>query len=232
MAKRLLVFGPPGVGKGTHARRLALDLGIPHVSTGDILRRGIADGTPLGLRAAVQMNAGALAPDDVVVAIVAARLAAPDTAPGYLLDGFPRNLAQAEAYDRQLSGPPADPAGGDVVLSLEAPDAVLLPRLVGRQTCAGCGASYNRSSRPPRLEGRCDDCGAPLTVRPDDQPDTVRRRLQAYHLATAPVLGYLAGRGWPVRAVPSVGEVDEVYARIRAAAGPVAVPGAGQIEGP
>jgi adenylate kinase len=224
MAKRLLVFGPPGVGKGTHSRRLASDLGIPHLSTGDLLRRAIAEGSSLGQRAAVHMNAGALVPDEVAYAVLEQRLAWPDTAGGYLLDGFPRNLDQARVFDRLAGLPsvpsvqsPLDPAGGDAVLALDAPEPVLVERLTGRQTCSACAATFNRATNPARLEGHCDACGGRLITRPDDQPETVRRRLQAYQAATAPVLGFLAQKGWPVRAVPSVGEVNDVYGRILAA---------------
>jgi adenylate kinase len=216
------VFGPPGVGKGTHSRRLASDLGIPHLSTGDLLRRAIAEGSALGQRAAVHMNAGGLVPDEVAHAVLEQRLASPDTARGYLLDGFPRNLEQASVFDQRLTslgnvGGPVDVAGGDAVLALDAPEDVLVERLTARQTCPVCGATFNRATHPARVDGQCDACGGRLTTRPDDQPETVRRRLQAYKAATAPVLGFLAARGWPVRSVPSVGDVAEVYARILAA---------------
>jgi adenylate kinase len=219
MAKRLLVFGPPGVGKGTHSRRLASDLGIPHLSTGDLLRRAIAEGSALGQRAAVHMNAGALVPDEVAYAVLEQRLASPDTARGYLLDGFPRNRDQASVFVARLSGA-VDVPGGDAVLALEAPEDVLVERLTARQTCSACGATFNRATHPARIDGQCDSCGGRLTTRPDDQPETVRRRLQAYQAATVPVLGFLAARGWPVRSVPSVGEVTEVYGRILAAGCP------------
>ena len=220
MAKRLLVFGPPGVGKGTHSRRLASDLGIPHLSTGDLLRRAIAEGSALGQRAAVHMNAGALVPDEVAYAVLEQRLASPDTARGYLLDGFPRNLDQAQVFQQRLSGGAVDIPGGDAVLALDAPEAVLVERLTARQTCGACGATFNRATHPARVDGKCDACGGRLVTRPDDQPDTVRRRLQAYQAATAPVLGFLAGQGWPVRAVPAAGEVAAVYARILSAGSP------------
>jgi adenylate kinase len=204
------------VGKGTHSRRLASDLGIPHLSTGDLLRRAIAEGSALGQRAAVHMNAGALVPDEVAYAVLEQRLSSSDTAHGYLLDGFPRNLDQARVFDQRLArlGAPVDVAGGDAVLALDAPEAILVERLTARQTCGQCAAVYNRATHPARVDGQCDACGGRLMTRPDDQPETVRRRLQAYHAATEPVLGFLAARGWPVRPVPSVGDVGEVYGRI------------------
>jgi adenylate kinase len=214
MGSRLVVFGYPGVGKGTHSRRLARELGIPHVATGDMLRAAIAADSLLGQQAARHMNGGNLVPDEVAVALLADRLAQPDAAEGYLLDGFPRTVPQAEALVTQLSaGTPG------VVLSLEAPEALLVERLVGRQTCPGCGATFNRASGGPRQADRCDACGSTLVVRPDDQEPTVRRRLAVHQAKTAPVLSYLGTQGWPIRHVSSVGEVDEVYGRIRAAAG-------------
>jgi adenylate kinase len=169
------------------------------------------------------MNAGALVPDEVAYAVLEQRLASPDTARGYLLDGFPRNREQASVFSQRLSGP-VDVAGGDAVLALDAPEDVLVERLTARQTCTACGATFNRVTHPARMEGQCDVCQGRLTTRPDDQPETVRRRLQAYHAATVPVLGLLAARGWPVRSVPSVGDVAEVYGRILAAGSPE-VPG-------
>jgi adenylate kinase len=171
------------------------------------------------------MNAGGLVPDEVAYAVLEQRLASPDTARGYLLDGFPRNLEQASVFDQRLTslgnvGSPVDVAGGDAVLALDAPEDVLVERLTARQTCSICGATFNRATHPARVDGQCDACGGRLTTRPDDQPETVRRRLQAYQVATAPVLGFLAARGWPVRSVPSVGDVAEVYARILAAGSP------------
>jgi adenylate kinase len=213
MGSRLLVFGYPGVGKGTHSRRLARDLSIPHIATGDMLRAAIAAGSPLGQQAQSHMNGGNLVPDDVAVALLAERLAQPDAADGYLLDGFPRTVPQAEALVTRLSaGAPG------VVLSLEAPEALLVERLLGRQTCPACGATFNRASGGTRQPDRCDACGGALAVRPDDQEPTVRRRLAVHLAKTAPVLSYLGQQGWPIRHVSSVGNVDEVYGRMRAAA--------------
>ena len=215
MAKRLLFFGPPGVGKGTHSRRLAVELGIPHVATGDMFRNAIEAGTPLGLRAAEHMTGGLLVPDEIAVAILEQRLSDGDARRGFLLDGFPRTLPQAEMLERRLA---ADGHALDAVVVLEAPEELLVGRLLDRMTCSACGASYNRSTRPPLEAGVCDTCQAPLVARNDDEVKTVRARLGAYHAKTEPVLNFFEGRGWPVHVVSSVGPFDEVYERVKRAA--------------
>ena len=216
MGKRLLVFGPPGVGKGTHSRRLAVDLGIPHVAMGDLLRHAITGGTPLGRSAGELMSRGELVPDDVAVGILEERLQRPDATAGFLLDGFPRTQPQAEVLVERLTGP-AEP--GDAVLSLEAPEGLLVERLSGRETCSGCAAVFNRFLMPARVAGKCDACGQPLVQRVDDTEAAVLRRLGSHHAKTEPVLNYLSGPPgrWPVRTVSTVGAVEEVYERIREA---------------
>jgi adenylate kinase len=221
MGSKLLVFGAPGVGKGTHARRLAADLGVPLIGTGDMLRAAIAQGTPLGFEAARHMNTGHLVPDELAVELLAERLAQPDAAGGYLLDGFPRTVPQAEALVTRLA--PGAPGG---VLSLEAPEDVLVQRLAGRQTCASCGASYNRALRASRVPDRCDACGGTLVARPDDREETARHRLAVHEARTAPVLSYLGQHGWPIHRVSSVGDVEDVYGRIRSAAARAVAPDA------
>ncbi|HEY0712187.1 MAG TPA: adenylate kinase [Polyangia bacterium] len=215
MGKRLVLFGPPGVGKGTHSRRLAAELGIPHVATGDMFREAISAGTPLGLRAAQHMNGGRLVPDEIAVAILEDRLARQDARDGFLLDGFPRTLPQAEMLGRYLKD---DGSKLDAVVVLEAPEELLVGRLVSRLTCSGCGASYNRISRPPQVAGVCDSCSSSLVARNDDETATVQTRLAAYHAKTEPVLSFFEGIGWPVRKVSSVGGLDEVYAGVKQAA--------------
>ncbi len=215
MSKRLLLFGPPGVGKGTHSRRLAVDFGIPHVATGDMFREAISTGTALGVRAAAHMNGGRLVPDDIAVAILEERLGKADAQRGFLLDGFPRTVPQAERLERRLE---AEGARVDAVVSLDAPEDLLVTRLCDRVTCSGCSASFNLASRPPKVAGRCDACGSELVARSDDEVVTVRQRLAAYHAKTEPVLAFFGGRGWPVRTVWSVGGLDEVYARVKQAA--------------
>jgi adenylate kinase len=216
MGKRLLLFGPPGVGKGTHSRRLAVDFGIPHIATGDIFRNAIQNQTPLGREAAEYMNRGALVPDATAVSMLKERLAQTDTADGYLLDGFPRTLPQAEVLEERLRD---ERTPIDGVLSLEAPEELLIQRVAGRMTCSACGASFNRFFRPTAVAGRCDSCQSPLSQRGDDYEATVRRRLSDYLTTTAPVLDFFRAKNWPVKAVWSVGGVDEVYDRIHAAAG-------------
>ena len=215
MSKRLLLFGPPGVGKGTHSRRLAVELGIPHVATGDMFRDAIQAGTALGQRAATHMNGGRLIPDEIAEAILDERLARPDARDGFLLDGFPRTVPQAEMLERRLA---EEGTRLDAVVVLEAPEELLVGRLADRMTCTRCSASFNRVSRPPRVAGQCDSCQASLVARSDDEVTTVRARLAAYHAKTEPVLSFFEGRGWPVRVVDSVGELEEVYQRVQRAA--------------
>jgi adenylate kinase len=215
MGKRLLVFGPPGVGKGTHSRRLAGDLGIPHIATGDMLRKAIDGGSDLGKQAAERMSLGELVPDDMVVGLLDERLQLADARSGFLLDGFPRTVAQAEVLNGRLTGA-SRPT--DVVLSLQAPEALLVERLSGRETCASCGAVYNRVLRPAKVAATCDACGGALVQRLDDTELAVRRRLTAHQAKTAPVLDYLAERGWKVREVETSGEIESVYGRILEAA--------------
>ncbi|MCI4373252.1 MAG: nucleoside monophosphate kinase, partial [Thermoplasmata archaeon] len=169
---RIVFLGPPGAGKGTQAAVLAKSLGIPHLSTGDLLRSAVAARSPLGLAAEAHMAAGRLVPDSLVLEILEERVGRNDAARGFLLDGFPRNLAQAEALDRR--------APIDVVVAFEIPVDQLLPRLTGRRSCPTCHSVYNVETRPPRVPDRCDLDGTPLVQRPDDRPEAVRIRLEVY----------------------------------------------------
>lgn len=204
-------MGAPGAGKGTQAVRLAEELGVPHVSTGDIFRANLKEGTPLGLQAKSYMDKGELVPDSVVVAIVRDRLAQPDAA-GFILDGFPRTLPQAEALDATLQelGRPLDK-----VVAVDVGRQALVDRLTARRVCA-CGATYHLIFAPPKEEGRCDRCSGPLTQRPDDTLATVERRLDVYEKDTLPLVNYYRNRGL-LREVPGEGKVEEVTARIRGA---------------
>jgi adenylate kinase len=203
---RVVFLGPPGAGKGTQADALSRERGIAHLSTGDLLRSAVAAGTPLGREADGYMRAGRLVPDDLVLRILRARLAEPDARAGFILDGFPRNLAQAEALE---SITPLD-----VVVSFELPEAELVARLAGRRLCPRCGTVYNLRSRPPRTTGRCDRDGAELEQRPDDRPEAVTTRLAVYAEQTAPLLVHYRRRGL-LLPIDAGGTPEEVALRLR-----------------
>jgi adenylate kinase len=205
----LIFLGPPGAGKGTQAKRLTARLGIPQFSTGDILRKAVADGTPLGKKAKALMDAGKLVPDEIVNGIVDEALASPDCAKGFLLDGFPRTIPQAVALDEMLQ---RRGRKIDRVINMVVPTEVLVERLSGRRTCPKCGTPYGKDS-PPKKPGICDKDGEKLIARPDDEPDRVRQRLLEYATKTALLTGYYKARG-VVRDVDGVGTVDEVEERI------------------
>jgi adenylate kinase len=203
---RIVFLGPPGAGKGTQAAALARELGIPHLSTGDLLRAAVADRTPLGLAADDHMRAGRLVPDDLVLTILGERLARPDARTGFLLDGFPRNLPQAEALGR------VTPL--DAVVSFEVDSQEIVRRLSDRRVCPQCQSVYNLSSRPPQAAGRCDKDGATLIQRSDDRPEAVSTRLKVYAEQTAPLLQFYRERGL-LRPVDARGNPDVVAHRIR-----------------
>jgi adenylate kinase len=205
----LIFLGPPGAGKGTQAKRLSARYGIPQLSTGDILRKAVADGTALGKQAKALMDAGKLVPDEIVNGIVDEALASPEAAKGFLLDGFPRTVPQATALDEMLA---RRGRRIDHVIELSVPIEVLVDRLSGRQTCPTCQTPYGKDS-PPKRPGICDKDGTRLVVRPDDMPDRVRQRMTEYESKTALLTGYYKARG-VVRPVNGVGTVDEVEKRI------------------
>ena len=216
MGENLLLFGPPGVGKGTQARRLSAAFHIPHVATGDILRGAIQSNTPLGLKVAAFLHAGQLVPDDIMVEVVTQRLAQPDTDRGYLLDGFPRTTRQAEALGVVLAAQ-GERGKVDGVIVLDAPTEALVSRIAGRRTCESCQWSYHVLSRPPRVEGVCDRCAGVLIQRVDDSEETVRFRLKEYDVKTRPVLDYFWTHQWPVRPIDAIGDIDQVFGRIYSA---------------
>ena len=191
---KLILLGAPGAGKGTQAEILCKKLGIPTISTGNILRAAIKEGTPTGLKAKSYIDAGKLVPDEVIIGIVHERLAQDDCKSGYILDGVPRTIAQAEALEK---------AGitFDAVVSIEIGEEEILRRMSGRRVCEACGSSYNVVAIPPRVEGICDNCGGKLIQRKDDTPETVRERLKVYHTETEPLVDFYAARGLlrPVR---------------------------------
>lgn len=210
---RLVMLGPPGAGKGTQAKRLAERLSLPHVSTGDILRDAANAGTPLGLEAKRYMNDGRLVPDSVIVGLVEERLARPDAARGFILDGFPRTVGQAEALDAMLArhGTPLD-----AVVQIAVPREELVRRLAGRRVCAACGTMYHVSLGPPRRDGRCDSCDGELVQRDDDREETITRRMEVYERETAPLVARYRAAGL-LREVSGTGARDEVLGRITGA---------------
>jgi adenylate kinase len=188
----VILLGAPGAGKGTQAERIVARYGLPHISTGEMLRAALEAGTEMGLAAKRFMDAGELVPDEVVIGVVRDRLAQPDAAHGFLLDGFPRTIEQAERLDAMLSE--AGRAVSHAVL-IEVPEDELVRRISGRRSCAGCGKLYNVTFDPPRADDVCDVCGAALLQRADDNEETVRNRLAVYRRQTAPLVSYYAERG-------------------------------------
>jgi adenylate kinase len=205
---RLLLLGAPGAGKGTQAKRLEAALGVPQISTGDMLREARAAETELGKRAGAAMDAGMLVPDEVVIGLVAERLARPDCREGFVFDGFPRTVAQAEALA-------ALGASLETVLLIDVPEEDLVERITGRMSCASCGAPYHKRFSPPAVTGVCDVCGGTeLVVRPDDTEAVVRERLSQYHEQTAPLIAWYEGLGL-LRRVDGSGAPEAVSEEIR-----------------
>ncbi|MEJ2254661.1 MAG: adenylate kinase [Nitrospirota bacterium] len=212
---RLVLLGAPGAGKGTQAKKLIEKYGIPQISTGDLLRKAVADGTSLGKEAKAYMDKGELVPDSVVLGMVKERLDQPDAREGFILDGFPRNTAQAKALDEMLGGMgmPLDGA-----ISVDVPSGDLMKRLTGRRTCKQCGQMYNVYFNPPRKEGVCDNCGGDLFQRDDDREETIRKRLEVYEAQTAPLAEYYKDKGI-LKSVDGTGSIEEIFERMTAAVG-------------
>jgi adenylate kinase len=206
---KLIFIGPPGSGKGTQAKRLAVKHGIPHISTGDMLREAITDGTELGKKAAPIMASGGLVSDDLMVGIIKDRLGKSDAQNGFILDGFPRTLVQAE----KLDGLVGNGKGNLRVLQLLVPDDVIVKRISLRRSCPSCGAIYHLESAPPAADSVCDRCGAEVIARPDDNETAVRKRLEAFHAQTLPVATYYKSKS-VLREVDGMGPVDQVFERI------------------
>ncbi len=203
---RLVLLGPPGSGKGTQGAKLAEALGVPRISTGDILRRNVAEGTDLGKRAKAFMESGKLVPDELVIAMTAERLKEPDAREGFILDGFPRTIAQAEALARLTSL--------DAVVNLFLEPEELVKRSAGRRVCPKCESVYHVVSNPPRKAGICDKCGTALVIRPDDREEVVRTRIETYEKQTAPLVQYYRDRGL-LREVYASGLIDEISQRVQ-----------------
>lgn len=205
---RLVLLGPPGSGKGTQGERLAKLLGVPRISTGDILRRNVAQGTDLGKKAKGFMESGKLVPDDLVIAMTAERLKEPDAQKGFILDGFPRTIAQAEALAKLTSL--------DAVVNLFLEPEELVKRSAGRRVCPKCESVYHVVTNPPRRAGICDKCGTTLITRPDDREEVVRTRIDTYERQTAPLVRYYREKGL-LREVYASGVIDEIGQRVREA---------------
>ena len=208
---KIVLLGAPGAGKGTQAEIIAKKLGIPTISTGNILRAAVKNGTPVGLKAKEYMDKGALVPDEVIIGIVKERLAEPDCENGCILDGMPRTIAQAEALEN--AGIIVDKA-----VSLDVADSEIEERMTGRRSCLACGATYHVVANPPKTEGKCDVCGGDLTIRKDDEPETVRNRLKVYHAETEPLLKFYGDLG-RLGNVDGTLPLDEVTAQLYAALG-------------
>jgi len=206
----LILLGAPGAGKGTQSKLLQEKFQIPQISTGDMLRAAKQAKTPLGLLAESYMNAGKLVPDDVVIGLIRERLVAPDTAQGFVLDGFPRTVAQAEALGALLK---ELNRSLDAAVNLEVPETELVARLTGRRTCANCGTMYHLQFSPSKVAGICDRCGGPLVQREDDKEATIRSRLKVYEEQTSPLIDYYQKAGL-FRASSGIGETEAVFRRL------------------
>lgn len=189
---KIIMLGAPGAGKGTQAKKIAAKYAIPHISTGDIFRANIKNNTELGQKAKTYMDKGELVPDELVVDLIMDRFKEADCANGYVLDGFPRTIPQAEALDKALS---ANGESVDYAVNVEVPDENIINRMSGRRACVGCGATYHIQFNPTKVEGICDACGEKLILRDDDKPETVKNRLSVYHEQTQPLIDYYSKKG-------------------------------------
>lgn len=207
---KIIMLGAPGAGKGTQAKMIAAKYQIPHISTGDIFRANIKNGTELGMEAKKYMDQGQLVPDELTVKILLDRVAQPDCSEGYVLDGFPRTIPQAEVLDSAL-----DKLGDsiDFAIDVDVPDENIVRRMSGRRACLSCGATYHIEHIPPKQEGVCDTCGQPLVLRDDDKPETVLKRLKVYHEQTQPLIDFYTKKG-VLRSVDGTVDMNNVFEAI------------------
>jgi len=208
---RIVMLGPPGAGKGTQAKKIAEEFKIPHISTGEILRKAVQDNTPLGKKASEYLDKGLLVPDEIVEGIVRSRLKMHDCAAGFLLDGFPRTVRQAENLDEFLK---EENVNLDIVINIQVEQRLLIERFTGRRTCQKCGATFHIKFSPPKTPGICDKCGEKLIVRKDDDIETVKKRLEVYETTTAPLVDYYDRRKLLVN-VDGSKPIDDVFEDIK-----------------
>ena len=204
---KIIMLGAPGAGKGTQAKRIAQRYGIPHVSTGDIFRANIKNGTELGMKAKAYMDAGNLVPDEITIGMLLDRINEADCEKGYVLDGFPRTIPQAESLTAALK---ERGEKMDYAIDVDVPDENIINRMSGRRACLACGATYHIAYNPPKKEGVCDQCGEPLVLRKDDKPETVKNRLEVYHQQTQPLIDYYKKEGILAQ-VDGTQNMDQVF---------------------
>ena len=209
---KIVMLGAPGAGKGTQAKRIAAEYGIPHISTGDIFRANIKAGTELGKKAKAFMDQGALVPDEVTIGMLMDRIHEADCEKGYVLDGFPRTIPQAESLTKALA---AEGNKIDAAVDIDVPDENIVNRMGGRRACLNCGATYHIVFNAPKQEGICDTCGSALVLRDDDKPETVQKRLSVYHDQTQPLIDYYRAAG-VLKSVDGTQEMDKVFEDIKA----------------
>ena len=207
---KIVMLGAPGAGKGTQAKKIADKYGIPHISTGDIFRANLKEGTELGMKAKGYMDQGLLVPDDLTLDLIMDRFKNPDCAGGYVLDGFPRTIPQAQALTEALA---AEGDAIDYAVDVEVPDENIVNRMSGRRACLSCGATYHIVYAAPKTEGKCDRCGESLVLRDDDKPETVKKRLDVYHAQTQPLIEYYTEQG-KLAKVDGTMSVEDVFAAI------------------
>jgi adenylate kinase len=212
---KIIMLGAPGAGKGTQAKMIAKKYDVPHISTGDIFRANIKNGTELGMEAKKYMDKGQLVPDELTVKILLDRVAQADCQNGYVLDGFPRTIPQAEVLDKELTklGDKIDYA-----INVDVPDENIINRMSGRRACVQCGATYHIVHIPPKIEGICDNCGSELILRDDDKPETVKSRLEVYHTQTQPLIDFYTKKG-VLKSVDGTVDMNDVFASIVAILG-------------
>jgi adenylate kinase len=208
----VILFGPPGSGKGTQGKMIAEEIGIPHIATGDIMRQAISDGTELGLKVKEFVGKGLLVPDEIVIQIIEERLKKDDTKNGFILDGFPRTIPQAVALDELFQKINIQ---NYKVIWLDVPDEEIVKRISGRRTCKNCQAVYNIYFNPPKVDGICDVCGGELFIREDDKEEKVKKRLEVFREQTFPLIDYYQKKGKKIIKVNGVGSVDEIKERIK-----------------